>query len=67
LYADARLAGETKSREPALTANGVVPCHRVIGAHGHLTGYGGGLPLKRALLEHEAAHRPASARAGALF
>lgn len=32
----------------------VVPCHRVIGANGALTGYGGGLPLKRALLEHEA-------------
>lgn len=32
----------------------VVPCHRVIGADGSLTGYGGGLPLKRALLEHEA-------------
>jgi len=45
----------------------IVPCHRVIGAHGDLTGYGGGLPLKRALLEHEATHRPASARAGALF
>ena len=36
----------------------IVPCHRVIGANGTLTGYGGGLPLKRALLEHEAAHRP---------
>ena len=32
----------------------VVPCHRVIGADGSLTGYGGGLPLKRALLKHEA-------------
>ncbi len=32
----------------------VVPCHRVIGSNGTLTGYGGGLPLKRALLEHEA-------------
>ena len=32
----------------------VVPCHRVIGADGSLTGYGGGLPLKRKLLEHEA-------------
>jgi methylated-DNA-[protein]-cysteine S-methyltransferase len=33
----------------------IVPCHRVIGADGSLTGYGGGLPLKRALLAHEAA------------
>jgi len=45
----------------------IVPCHRVIGADGSLTGYGGGLPLKRALLAHEAAHRTPSARTGALF
>ena len=32
----------------------IVPCHRVIGADGSLTGYGGGLTLKRKLLEHEA-------------
>ena len=32
----------------------VVPCHRVVGSDGSLTGYGGGLPLKRALLRHEA-------------
>jgi O-6-methylguanine DNA methyltransferase len=31
----------------------VVPCHRVIGANGALTGYAGGLPRKRWLLEHE--------------
>lgn len=31
----------------------VIPCHRVIGASGKLTGYGGGLPLKRKLLELE--------------
>ena len=31
----------------------VVPCHRVIGAGGHLTGYGGGMIRKRWLLEHE--------------
>jgi methylated-DNA-[protein]-cysteine S-methyltransferase len=34
----------------------VVPCHRVIGSNGSLTGYGGGLPRKRWLLEHEARH-----------
>lgn len=34
----------------------VVPCHRVIGANGTLTGYGGGLPRKRWLLEHERQH-----------
>ncbi len=33
----------------------VVPCHRVVGADGSLTGYGGGLPRKRWLLEHEGA------------
>jgi methylated-DNA-[protein]-cysteine S-methyltransferase len=32
----------------------IVPCHRVIGGDGSLTGYGGGLPRKRALLELEA-------------
>ncbi|HEX4111450.1 MAG TPA: methylated-DNA--[protein]-cysteine S-methyltransferase [Stellaceae bacterium] len=33
----------------------VVPCHRVIGADGTLTGYGGGMPRKRWLLQHEGA------------
>ena len=32
----------------------IVPCHRVIGANGSLTGYGGGLPMKKWLLAHEA-------------
>ncbi|RMD83231.1 MAG: methylated-DNA--[protein]-cysteine S-methyltransferase, partial [Candidatus Dadabacteria bacterium] len=32
----------------------LIPCHRVIGADGTLTGYGGGLEIKRWLLEHEA-------------
>jgi methylated-DNA-[protein]-cysteine S-methyltransferase len=46
------------------TANGsnpvsvVVPCHRVIGSNGSLTGYGGGLDRKRWLLEHEGAAAP---------
>ena len=31
----------------------IVPCHRVIGADGSLTGYGGGLPAKQWLLTHE--------------
>jgi O-6-methylguanine DNA methyltransferase len=46
----------------------VVPCHRVIGADGTLTGYGGGLPRKRWLLEHEGARLdlfPSRAGAGA--
>lgn len=36
----------------------VIPCHRVVGANGTLTGYGGGLALKRWLLAHEARHSP---------
>jgi methylated-DNA-[protein]-cysteine S-methyltransferase len=45
------------------TANGanpvavVVPCHRVIGANGSLTGYGGGIERKRWLLDHEKSPR----------
>ena len=35
----------------------VVPCHRVIGSNGSLTGYGGGLPRKRWLLDLEGAAR----------
>lgn len=37
----------------------IVPCHRVIGANGSLTGYGGGLERKRWLLAHEGAITPA--------
>ncbi|HTO89192.1 MAG TPA: methylated-DNA--[protein]-cysteine S-methyltransferase [Thermoanaerobaculia bacterium] len=35
----------------------VIPCHRVVGSDGSLTGYGGGLPLKQWLLDHEAGLR----------
>jgi len=38
----------------------VVPCHRVIGTNGSLTGYGGGIARKRWLLEHEKASRGSS-------
>lgn len=34
----------------------IVPCHRVIGSNGNLTGYGGGLWRKKWLLDHEAKH-----------
>jgi methylated-DNA-[protein]-cysteine S-methyltransferase len=40
----------------------VVPCHRVVGADGKLTGYAGGLARKRALLELEAAARVPAGR-----
>jgi methylated-DNA-[protein]-cysteine S-methyltransferase len=39
----------------------IVPCHRVIGSNGTLTGYGGGLPAKQWLLDHERRHAPATA------
>jgi methylated-DNA-[protein]-cysteine S-methyltransferase len=35
----------------------VIPCHRVIGASGALTGFGGGLPMKKWLLAHESGGR----------
>jgi methylated-DNA-[protein]-cysteine S-methyltransferase len=57
----ARRIGRPKAVRAVGLANGanplgiVVPCHRVIGSDGSLTGYGGGLPRKRWLLQHEAA------------
>jgi methylated-DNA-[protein]-cysteine S-methyltransferase len=39
----------------------VVPCHRVIGADGSLTGYGGGIERKRWLLDHEKRAQPSKA------
>lgn len=35
----------------------IIPCHRVVGTDGHLTGYGGGLWRKKWLLDHEQKHR----------
>ncbi|HEY0011757.1 MAG TPA: methylated-DNA--[protein]-cysteine S-methyltransferase [Allosphingosinicella sp.] len=40
----------------------VLPCHRVIGTNGSLTGYGGGIERKRALLAHEGVPLPRSDR-----
>ncbi len=61
-YADiARRIGRPKAVRAVGLANGqnpiavVVPCHRVIGSNGSLTGYGGGLDRKRWLLAHEGA------------
>lgn len=42
----------------------VVPCHRVIGGDGTLTGYGGGLAAKRWLLDLERRHAPSTLEAG---
>lgn len=47
----ARAVGAANSRNPISL---IVPCHRVVGAGGTLTGYAGGLVLKQWLLEHEA-------------
>jgi len=47
-----RAAGLANGRNPISI---VVHCHRVIGSNGSLTGYGGGLPRKKWLLEHEGA------------
>ena len=49
--ADPRAVGQANGRNPIAV---IVPCHRVIGADGSLTGYGGGLERKRLLLELEA-------------
>ncbi|MGE3353731.1 MAG: methylated-DNA--[protein]-cysteine S-methyltransferase [Planctomycetota bacterium] len=57
----ARRIGRPKAVRAIGAANGrnpipiVVPCHRVIGKDGTLTGFGGGLPAKRWLLDHERA------------
>jgi len=51
-YRRARAVGAANGRNPVAI---VVPCHRVIGADGSLTGYGGGLQRKRALLDLERA------------
>jgi methylated-DNA-[protein]-cysteine S-methyltransferase len=51
----ARAVGAANGQNPLPV---VLPCHRVIGADGSLTGFGGGLHLKRFLLEHEGAILP---------
>ncbi len=59
-YAElAKRIGDPAAVRAVGTANGanpvavIVPCHRVIGSNGRLTGYGGGLDRKQWLLEHE--------------
>jgi methylated-DNA-[protein]-cysteine S-methyltransferase len=50
-----RAVGAANGRNPISI---MIPCHRVVGANGSLTGYGGGLERKRWLLAHEARVRP---------
>ena len=58
----ARMIGKTNATRAAGRANGanqlaiIVPCHRIIGMDGSLTGYGGGLTRKQWLIEHEQSH-----------
>jgi methylated-DNA-[protein]-cysteine S-methyltransferase len=59
-----RAVGAANGRNPLPI---VVPCHRVIGASGKLTGYHGGLNLKQGLLELERRHAGASSAQTALF
>jgi len=51
----ARAVGAANGQNPIPV---ILPCHRVVGADGALTGFGGGLHLKRFLLEHEGALLP---------
>jgi methylated-DNA-[protein]-cysteine S-methyltransferase len=53
--------GQAVGRNPLSV---IVPCHRVVGRHGQLTGYAGGLTRKRFLLQLE---EPAPAAAGRLL
>ncbi len=63
-YADiARVIGRPSAVRAVGAANGanripiVIPCHRVIGSSGSLTGFGGGIDMKRRLLDFEAGYR----------
>jgi methylated-DNA-[protein]-cysteine S-methyltransferase len=64
----AKKIGEPRAMRAVGLANGsnpigvVVPCHRVVGHDGSLTGYGGGLPRKKWLLAHEARHTASNFR-----
>ena len=62
-YGDiAKRIGRTKAVRAVGAANGrnplpiIIPCHRVIGSSGDLTGFGGGIPTKKALLRLELEH-----------
>lgn len=63
-YAEqAQKLGNPKAIRAVASANGqnkisiIIPCHRVIGSNGQLTGYAGGLPRKQALLQLEQNHQ----------
>ena len=54
----ARAVGHANARNPIPI---IVPCHRVVGSSGRLTGYGGGLPAKQCLLDLETLRSPSRA------
>jgi methylated-DNA-[protein]-cysteine S-methyltransferase len=60
----ASIIGKPKACRAVGSANGknpiaiIIPCHRVIGSDGSLTGYGGGLWRKEWLIEHEKGYQP---------
>jgi len=60
----ARAVGLANNQNPIAI---IVPCHRVIGADGSLTGYGGGIQRKRWLLQHEARFGKSIGKTGDLF
>jgi len=60
----ARAVGLANNQNPIAI---VVPCHRVIGANGSLTGYGGGIQRKRWLLQHETRFGKLVGQSGDLF
>ncbi|WP_084300501.1 methylated-DNA--[protein]-cysteine S-methyltransferase [Chitinimonas koreensis] len=60
----ARAVGRANATNPIAL---IVPCHRVIGGDGSLTGYAGGLPRKQALLAFERRHRPPAGSSLGLF
>ena len=60
----ARAVGLASHQNPIMI---VVPCHRVLGADGSMTGYGGGVQRKRWLLQHEARFAPSLTGTGELM
>jgi O-6-methylguanine DNA methyltransferase len=66
----AHVVGEPRAARAVGAANGanpisiIIPCHRVIGADGSLTGYGGGMEKKRWLLAHEGVLRSGPVQMG---
>ncbi|QIA10014.1 methylated-DNA--[protein]-cysteine S-methyltransferase [Draconibacterium halophilum] len=64
----AKQTGSDKNTRAVGLANGknpipiIIPCHRIIGSSGKLTGYAGGIERKRWLLNHERSHTPSTGR-----